>query len=214
MGNIFSYDSKLIAALTILADAIFANLLYVLLCLPVFTIGAARAALYTVAEQWAQKESAGAKAFLAAFFRNFRQATPPWLVMLGGGFLLVLDYLLLFLEKIPGAMAFLLLLIPLTIAWALTLSQLFLLIARLACTFRQALINALLFALAHPLQSVIHLLLAIAPWVILFSAPDRFMEYSPLWFLGYFSVEAFISVSFSRRAFARLAQRAEKQDEA
>ena len=45
--NFFSYESKPMQILMLLGDLIILNLLFILCSLPVFTIGAAQAGLYT-----------------------------------------------------------------------------------------------------------------------------------------------------------------------
>ena len=46
MEILFSYDSKLMQTLTFVADLILLNILYLLCCVPMFTIGAAQGALW------------------------------------------------------------------------------------------------------------------------------------------------------------------------
>ena len=55
----FSYDSKLMTILNNLADLIFVNLLFIICCIPIVTIGAARAALHKVASMccWLSRPS-------------------------------------------------------------------------------------------------------------------------------------------------------------
>ena len=45
--NIFNYESKFNQMVMVLADMIILNLLYLICCIPIFTIGAAQAGLYT-----------------------------------------------------------------------------------------------------------------------------------------------------------------------
>ena len=47
--SFFSLDSKFMQALSRIADLILLNLVFLVTCIPIFTIGAASAALYSVA---------------------------------------------------------------------------------------------------------------------------------------------------------------------
>ena len=101
MKNVFSLDSPLIQTLSFVFDLILVNMLYILCCIPVVTIGAARAALYTCGNLWAEKDDAGATTFLKAFFKNLKTATPVWLILLAVGAFLVWDVWLLSVNSIP-----------------------------------------------------------------------------------------------------------------
>ncbi|MBP5494704.1 MAG: YesL family protein [Lachnospiraceae bacterium] len=80
MRNIFSPDSLLIKALTLLFDLMYLNLLFLLCSIPIFTIGAAATALYAVLFQRIRgKELKVGKTYFAEFKSNFKQATLFWI---------------------------------------------------------------------------------------------------------------------------------------
>ena len=59
------------------------NILMLICCIPIFTIGASVTAMYYVAFKMVKNEEGYiTKSFFKAFRENFRQATPVWLVML------------------------------------------------------------------------------------------------------------------------------------
>ena len=85
-------DSKLWRALTWLIDIIFTGLLWTLCSLPVFTIGAASAALYYTTVKCIRHERGRlVKSFFSAFRRDFRTATLLWLLFLAAGLILGAD---------------------------------------------------------------------------------------------------------------------------
>ncbi len=47
MKNLFSYDSKFMIMLGVIADTMILNVLFILFCLPVITIGPAAVGLFT-----------------------------------------------------------------------------------------------------------------------------------------------------------------------
>lgn len=91
------YDSKLMRFLGAAVDYLIVNILYVIFCIPIITIGAASTARYYVG----MKAARGAdiyiwKDFTKAFFSNFKMATKVWAVILFVEVILALDWLLIF----------------------------------------------------------------------------------------------------------------------
>lgn len=97
----FSYDSKFSQIMLKLCYGCYLNLLWFVCSLPVFTLGAATAALYDVTLRIARGEEPPITSrFFKAFRENFRQATILWLILLGLGLLLGADgYILYHLYK-------------------------------------------------------------------------------------------------------------------
>ena len=83
MGGFFSLDSKFMQAMSRVADLIILNVIYLVTCLPVVTIGAASTALYTVCFRLGTaREGSLVKGYFRAFRDEFRQATLIWLFLL------------------------------------------------------------------------------------------------------------------------------------
>lgn len=90
--KLFSMDGKFLSCFNKITDMVTLNLLWILCCIPVITIGASTSALYEVSLQIAEdRESYIAKSFFQAFRENFRQATIVWLVTLVTGTILISD---------------------------------------------------------------------------------------------------------------------------
>ena len=203
-----SYDSKLITMLSAVADAIFVNLLYLLCCIPIITIGPARTALYTVTASWAEKENSGAKDFLVAFGKNFRSSCPLWLAALALGIFLIADFYFMLLNTIPMEILLWFLLLPLTVFYLVALSQLFMVEARFSCSFRQSIKNALLIGIAHPVCSILHIALLAVPLVVFLWWPEMFLELGLLWLLFYFSLEGYFDALIAKKHYDKLAKKA------
>ena len=69
MGGFFSLDSKFMQAMSRVADLIILNVIYLVTCLPVITIGAASTALYTVCFRLG---TAREGSLVKGYFRAFR----------------------------------------------------------------------------------------------------------------------------------------------
>ena len=81
MRKFFSDSNPVIRGLTKLADLMWLNALFIITSLPVFTIGAAAAALYYESMRVVQgEESYITRDFFKAFKNNFKQATAVWMV--------------------------------------------------------------------------------------------------------------------------------------
>ena len=90
--KLFAMDGKFLENFNKITDLVILNLLWILCCIPIVTIGASTSALYQVVLQIAEnRESYITKEFFRAFRENFKQATIVWLVTLLVGFVLLSD---------------------------------------------------------------------------------------------------------------------------
>ena len=155
--KLFSYDSKFSQIMLKLCYGCYLNLLWMVCSLPVFTAGAATAALYDVTLRLAREEEPPLTArFFKAFRENFRQATILWLILLGIGVLLGADgYILYHLYKGTTGMVSvictlgLVLIIVAAIAYVIVLLYVFPLVASVKNTNWAMLKNALLIGIHY-----------------------------------------------------------------
>ena len=92
-----SYESPFSQTLLKLAYSCYLNLLWFVCCIPVFTVGAATTALYSVTLKIVNgRENNLTRQFFKAFRENFRQATVLWLILLGAGLFLAGDGYILY----------------------------------------------------------------------------------------------------------------------
>ena len=155
--KLFSYDSKFSQIMLKLCCGCYLNLLWLVCSLPVFTAGAATAALYDVTLRLAREEEPPLTArFFKAFRENFRQATILWLILLGIGVLLGADgYILYHLYKSTAGMVSVIctlglaLIIVAAIAYVIVLIYVFPLVASVKNTNFAMLKNALLIGIHY-----------------------------------------------------------------
>ena len=89
----WAIDSPVMRVLGRLGDIIILNMIFVVGCIPVITIGTSLSALYAVAMKMARGEDPSVwKEFWKAYKRNFRPATICWLVMAVIAILLFVDF--------------------------------------------------------------------------------------------------------------------------
>ena len=83
MWNLFNQEHLIGRTLTRIVDLVILNIVYLLFCLPIVTIGAATSALYYVTVRMAdQTYVSPVRDFWKGFRNNFRAITPIWLAAL------------------------------------------------------------------------------------------------------------------------------------
>jgi uncharacterized membrane protein YesL len=206
MKNIFSIDSPVVQKLSFFFDFMMINMIYILCCVPIVTIGAARAALFTCGNLWAEKDDAGMMAFLKAFFKNLKTATPVWIVMLLVGAFLAWDVFLLLNNTLPLEWLLWVVLVVVGFFYVVVSSQLFQMVAHYNCTVKQYIRNALLVGIAHPLYLVVNIGLAILPYIAFFYNFTAFIQLTLVWILGIFSFQGYLSGLMSKKFYKRITE--------
>ena len=204
MNSLFNIDSPIMTFLSRVADLVILNILYVVCCLPIFTIGAATSALYyQVMKMSKNEESYAFRGFFKAFKDNFRKATPAWLILLVVGILLCADLYIVpmmgneMLCNIFRCVCFLALLI-----WMIGFSYTFPLFSKFENTIKNTMINALLMGIRHLPFTLIIIVLNLTPLLaVLFLT--QFLPLELLLFLMFwFSAVAYVNGMLFHRIFA------------
>ena len=152
MNSIFSYDSKPMQILMFLGDLIILNILFILCCLPVFTIGAAQAGLHTGIKVLLDKEDDTSVS--AAFFRGF--STGFGTVTLAWGITTLAVALVIYVAVIAYIWGAPIWLLAIAVAVCLIFQALVPLYhARFSCTAMQLIRNSWFMLFAHPLRSIL-----------------------------------------------------------
>jgi len=208
MKNIFSYDSKFMIMLEGVANTILLNMLFLLCCVPVVTIGAAFTALFSGCRALMNDEACF-KAFFRSFRSGFKRATLAWLILLP-----VLAALGLTAHSVwlymnaglkMGAFTLVVALIGLAIALSVVMMT-FLFYSRFECTLRQLLRNGLYMTLAYFVRSIVIGLMNWAPLLMFFLTPYAFMQLAIIYIVLWFGVSASLSVWLMKKPFAALEQ--------
>lgn len=199
MGGIFSYDSKLMQVLNFIGDLILLNMLYLLCCLPIFTIGAAQAGLYTACKVLMDKEddSSPYEAFFKGFKTGFGTVTLAW-----GIVTLVLIVVVYFVITaiLLGAPAWLAGIAALIIAFFQALIPAF--HARFSCKWWQLIRNSWFLLFAHPLRSIGVTLLLWMPVISLyFINLWGNIGISIVWLTLYYSTACCFATVFLKKPF-------------
>ena len=157
MRGIFSIDSPVMRALIKFFDCICVSILWLLFSLPIVTMGAASAALYTTVYKYLRRDEGHLwDTFWTAFKGNLRRSTLVWLAALAVLSLLTVDALVLRTLKLAGsplggAYWMVLALICAAAAWTAYLSAY---AARFSGSAKDVLRFAFLLMAAHPVKAL------------------------------------------------------------
>ena len=191
-------ENPVMRALSTTADLIMLNLLTVLCCLPVVTVGAALTALNTAAIKIVRgEETAPVKDYFRAFRVNFKKGTILGLVFLLVFAVLIVDYLaagnaVSILRPVIAAIALLVLMLG---------QYAFAMLARYENTLRGTLKNALLLSIGYFPRTLGMAVFAAALWLLAI----QFLRYgAPILFLFGFSLPCYVTILLLRKVFDNL----------
>lgn len=186
-----------------LGNLVLLNVLYLLCCLPVVTIGAACTALYTVTLREARGDYRSVvSGFFTAFRKNFWKATLLWLFVVVFFVIFVVD-LSLFSQL--GAPKFLRICLYATgILVSLMLPHLFPLQARFENSLRMTLRNALALGIAKLPSTLLMLFLLALPLLVLYLSEALFWRLIMIWLLLGFALTAQINSVLLNRIYSKL----------
>ncbi|MBE6956056.1 MAG: DUF624 domain-containing protein [Ruminococcaceae bacterium] len=206
MKSIFSHDSKLMSILDTFANTMILNVLFVLCCLPVVTIGAALTALFAACR--AQTRGLPCfRAFFKAFKSNFLKATGLWVLFAALIYLCAGAAINLYI--MDGSLVVFIMSIVAGVLLLNLLTNCLLFYSRFECSFRQLLQNGVIMTLSYPIRS---LLITVLMWLpVVFALVPAllytFFQLAMIWFMLYFGTAAAVCVWFMKRPFARLAEK-------
>lgn len=213
MKNLFSYENKFMELLMVIGDLIILNVLFLLCSLPVFTIGAAQAGLYTGLRVLMDKEddSSASKAFFRGFQNGFGTITAAYLIMLVLIVLVGYSALSVLFYNIDDMGISVWISLAGLFICGMFQSLISIFHARFRCTLWQLFRNAWLLFLAHPLRSILVCALTWSPLVILLVDLRVFLMITPIFLAVFFSFVHLLCHGLMKKPFADLEQMLKKQ---
>ena len=215
MRNLFSYDSKLTNVLTYIGDLFILNVIYLICCIPIFTIGPAQAGLYTATRLMLNPEDDNS--VIKAFFKGFANGFGK--ISLVGTFFLLLDIVLLYTMWMAWDFAD----TGMYIHWAFPAVFLILCLlvhsllpafhSQFSCTPIQLFRNCILLLITHPLRSLGVAALTWAPAALFFLKPNLFLDLGALFITVYFSVALLFGVCLLQKPFKLLIDDIAQEDD-
>lgn len=197
----FSPDSKLMQVLGRITDLIVLNLLFLITCLPVFTMGAAMTALYTMCFRLMREEYNGiVKPYFRAFRDNFKSATAAWGILLIAGVPAV--YYLTQTVRMGGILQFSgIFFLLILLATLMAGSYAFPWISQFENSAIQSLQNALILSVSRLPRTAAILAINLMPVIVWFVNVELFIQISFLWISLYFAAAAYMNTGLLWHVF-------------
>ncbi|MCD8022732.1 MAG: YesL family protein [Lachnospiraceae bacterium] len=149
MSTLFNMDNPFWRSLGRLADLMILNLIFIVCCIPIFTIGASLTALsYVTLKLHDGDEGYITRNFFKSFRQNFKQATLMWLICLAFIIVLVSDFLILWGTEGTFYTVLTTIIVIITIAFIMVLLYLFAVLSRFDNTIKNTFRNSFIMAIA------------------------------------------------------------------
>lgn len=185
--KLFNLDSPLMNMLTKLANLMILNLLTLLCCIPVVTVGAAVTALYYVTIKMARGDDPYiVKSYFKSFKENFKQSTIIWLIMLVVIIIVSMDWKIVLDGGMTGMAGNVMriMLLVVTLFFVFTGLYVFPVLSRFENNIKNTIKNAFLMSVLNLPKSVLIVILHFLPvGIVLISAsllPVSFLLGIPL----------------------------------
>lgn len=150
MGRFFDMDSPVMRFLNRVADLMILNILMIVCCIPVITIGAAYTAMhYVLLKMVRNREGYLLRGFFKSFVANFKQATLIWLLILLVIAVYVGDFLIFNYSGMVFPTAVVVAVLAVALLLLMILVYVFPLQARFENSIKNTLKNAMILAFAN-----------------------------------------------------------------
>lgn len=212
--KLFNIDSPVMQTLSKIADLMLLNIVFLICCLPIVTIGAALTGLNYVTLKMAEKEEGYIiKGFFKSFRQNFFQSTVMWIIMLVIAVVLGLDFYII--SEATGTI-FTVIRITLAITVVLYLmvfTYLFSTLARFYNSIKNTFRNALLMSIADFPKTLLMMVLMVGSVLFTFFNGNTLAYGILIWILCGFSLISYVNSLFQKKIFAKYSPKKEEENE-
>lgn len=215
MSSFFNMDSPIMRFLGRLADVMILNIVFLITCIPIVTIGAAWTSLsYVTLKMSRDEESYILKSYFKAFRQNFRQATAIWGIAIVAMFIFYMDFHIIRNMSQSMAQILFILLSVVAIFFALTLLYVFPVLAKFDNSILNTIKNAFLIAIGNLPRTLLMVAVIIGSVVLTFLSQQTIAVGLLVWIMVGFALIAFINAHFLVKVFDRyIPQEEENSDE-
>lgn len=168
MGRIFDMNNKFFGFMSKVADLCILNIICVVCCIPVITAGASITAMYYVTLKMVRNEEAYIiRSFFKSFKQNFKQATIINLIMLLIGLVLYVDLNVSKAMQGGAGQIFQVIFMAFVLIYFILFLYVYPVLARFYNTIKNTIKNALFMAIRHLPYTVVMVLIAVCPLLLL-----------------------------------------------
>lgn len=204
MNSIFKFDGPVFQLMSRVFDMICLNLLCLLCCIPIITIGPSVTALYYSSLKITRnQESSIGKMFFHSFKNNLKQGILLTVIFIGLAAFLIIDVSICnFFDS--GILKFArIVLYTLCLVLFMIASYTFPLLSQFSSSIKNLLKNAYLIGIDNLGYTLIIVVLNAFPWVLLFFFPMLFIKTFMIWLLLGFSAIAWINSKLFLKIFCK-----------
>lgn len=170
MSRFFNMESPVFVFLSRMADLMILNVVFLITCIPIVTIGAAWSSLYYVTLKMVRnEESYIVRSYFKSFKQNFKQSTLMWIIVLVLGFLLYMDMrIMTMMESSAGSNVIRIGIYMVALVGIFVLQYLFPLVAKFFNSTKNMFRNAFLMAIRHLPQTFIMAVISVGAVILTF----------------------------------------------
>ncbi len=203
MENIFRYDSKFIQALDDIADIIILNLLFIISCIPIITIGTSITSMYYVTLKMVRGESSSTiKLFIKSFKENFKISTIVWTLMIVICGVLVIDFKIADLMSNKNLSIMLRVSsIMISIIFIFSFTYVFPIISKFENSIKHTIINSVLISIQNLHFTIIMVILNLLPIILLNLVTSLWPYILLLYIMSGFSLTSYVNSIFLNKIF-------------
>lgn len=202
--KLLDIDSPLMQGLSKMADLMILNLIALVCCLPIITVGASMTAMHYMALKIVRNEECYiVRGFFKSFKQNLKQGIAIWLIQLVAIAILAGDYYLMF--KAPDMFPFAVHVVVFVVLVVVVLTSVFVypVLAKFDNTVMRTIKNSLFIGMLQFPKAILIIFINILPFVAAFIAPAII----PLVFLFGLSLPAFVAALLYNKYFQKLEDR-------
>lgn len=203
LDKIFGADGWVYRILNKLVEFILLNAIFLITCIPIFTIGCAVTSLYSTTRNMIKNEGYLVKGYLKNFKENFKKSTVVWLIMLAILLVLVLDFWILSVEGRRGMDWIRTIFTVILILWYMIYIYVFPLMSKFENTIKNSMKNALIISMTRIAFTIPLFLLNILPVIIWFVGGKVLIYGISIYALLGYSVTAYINTYILEHVFKK-----------
>lgn len=209
--KLFNLDSPLMQFLNKVADLMWLNILTLVCCIPVVTIGPALTALHYMALKMVRNEECYiTKDYFKSFRLNFRQGVVIWLIELVVIVLLVGDFLIMRNSAIAFGKPMKIVLTVVAVMMLFTFTFVYPVLAKFDNTVMRTIKNAFFIGILQFPKTILMMVFSLVPTALFIFVP----QIIPIVFLFGFSAPAWASAKMYSKFFKKLEDQMNGGDEA
>lgn len=199
--KLFNLDSPLMQALNKMADLLWLNVLTLICCIPIITVGPALTAMHYMALKIARDEECYiTRDYFKSFKLNFRQATIIWLLMLFFILVLVGDFFILKNSEMQYGNVLSIILTVVAVLLLFTCTFVFPVLAKFDNTILRTIKNSFFIGVLQFPKTILMMILSVVPAVLFIFVP----RIIPIVVLFCFTAPAWVSAKLYSKFFQKL----------